>query len=81
MSALLGLDIGTTTIKALLYDTESGHLLSLAARPTPVEHPAPTWSQHDPGFGLAVFTLWNVFLVLIGRMNLDRQRFGDVKEL
>ncbi len=48
MSALLGLDIGTTTIKALLYDTELGHLLSLASRPTPVEHPAPGWSQHDP---------------------------------
>jgi xylulokinase len=48
MSVLLGLDIGTTTIKALLYDTEVGRLLSLASRPTPVEHPAPTWSQHDP---------------------------------
>lgn len=48
MSLLVGLDIGTTSIKAGLYDAESGQVVSVASRPTPVDHPAPGWSQHDP---------------------------------
>ncbi|HMD89293.1 MAG TPA: FGGY-family carbohydrate kinase [Anaerolineaceae bacterium] len=66
MSALLGLDIGTTTIKALLYDTEAGHLLSMAARPTPVEHPAPTWSQHDPE------SLWQTVLAVLREASIGQ---------
>ncbi len=45
---LLGLDIGTTTIKATAYDPEVGRVVALAARPTPTDHPAPALSQHDP---------------------------------
>jgi len=48
MTLLLGLDIGTTSIKAELYDAELGQVVSMASRPTPVEHPAPGWSEHDP---------------------------------
>jgi xylulokinase len=48
MGFLLGLDIGTTTIKAILYDPESRQLVRQAAQPTPVEHPTPELSQHDP---------------------------------
>ncbi len=45
---LLGLDIGTTTIKAAAYDPEVGRVVALAARPTPTDHPAPGLSEHDP---------------------------------
>ena len=45
---LLGLDIGTTTIKAAAYDPELGRVVGLAARPTPTDHPAPGLSEHDP---------------------------------
>ena len=45
---LLGLDIGTTTIKAAAYDPESGRVVGFAARPTPTDHPAPGLSEHDP---------------------------------
>ncbi len=45
---LLGLDIGSTTIKAAVYDPESGRVVALAARPTPTDHPAPGLSEHDP---------------------------------
>lgn len=48
MKLLLGLDIGTTTIKAALYDADLGRVVRLAARPTPVSHPRPEWSEHDP---------------------------------
>jgi len=52
MTLLLGLDIGTTSIKAQLYDAEIGRIADIASRPTPVEHPTPERSQHDPE------TLW-----------------------
>lgn len=48
MGYLLGLDIGTTTIKAILYDPQRGQLVGKTALPTPVEHPSPELSQHDP---------------------------------
>ena len=48
MSLLLGLDIGTTSIKAGLYDAGLGRVVCLASRPTPVEQPIPSWSEHDP---------------------------------
>ncbi len=45
---LLGLDIGTTTIKAAAYDPEIGRVVALAARPTPTDHPVPGLSEHAP---------------------------------
>jgi len=48
MALLLGLDIGTTSIKSALYDTEHGQVIRAAARPTPVDHPREGWSEHDP---------------------------------
>lgn len=48
MSILIGIDIGTTTIKALAFDVERAEAVAIAARPTPVDHPQPGWSQHDP---------------------------------
>jgi xylulokinase len=48
MSLLLGLDIGTSSIKAGLYDAGLGRVVRLASRPTPVEQPVPGWSEHDP---------------------------------
>ena len=48
MSYLLGLDIGTTTIKAGLYNPQTGQLEHQSSQPTPVEHPSPQTSQHDP---------------------------------
>lgn len=48
MTLLLGLDIGTTSIKAVLYDPSVGRVLQIASRPTPVSHPKTGWSEHDP---------------------------------
>lgn len=48
MAILIGVDIGTSTVKALAYDPGRGEPVALAAQPTPVEHPRPGWSEHDP---------------------------------
>lgn len=45
---LLGIDIGTTKIKAALYDPTRGQIVRSAFRSTPTQHPQPDWSEHDP---------------------------------
>ena len=48
MTLLIGLDIGTTRIKAVLLDAERGQIIASAGRETPVNHPREGWSEHDP---------------------------------
>ena len=48
MALLIGLDLGTTSIKAILLESETGEILAATSRPTPVFHPRPGWSEHDP---------------------------------
>lgn len=48
MSFLLGVDVGTTSIKAALYDSQQALIVALASRPTPTAHPRPGWTEHDP---------------------------------
>jgi xylulokinase len=44
----LGLDLGTTTIKAILYDPTTGRIAGPWSRPTPVTYLGPGLSEHDP---------------------------------
>lgn len=44
---LLGLDVGTTNVKAAAY-TPDGRALALAAEPLPVTQPRPGWSEFVP---------------------------------
>lgn len=48
MTYFLGLDIGTTSLKAWLYDAATGQPVAGAARPTPVTTARPGWAEHDP---------------------------------
>ena len=43
---LLGLDIGTTGCKAVLFD-EGGVLLAKASREYPVDFPYPNWAEQN----------------------------------
>jgi xylulokinase len=61
MPFTMGLDIGTTTIKAIVFDTDQGIIASSAKSPTPLSHPNPGWSQHDPEI------LWQTIADLIGQ--------------
>ena len=45
--ALLGIDLGTSSVKAALVDLE-GHLLTAVSVGYPVAHPHPGWAETDP---------------------------------
>lgn len=49
MPFTMGLDVGTTTLKAVVFDTDSGKVVSISKKPTPTSHPIPGWSHHAPG--------------------------------
>jgi len=44
---LLGLDVGTTSLKAVLFDVD-GALLSQASQEYPTVYPHPNWAEQDP---------------------------------
>ena len=45
MTLLVGLDVGTTSIKAVVYEPE-GRAIGRAAVPTPTHNPRPGWAYH-----------------------------------
>ncbi len=47
MDLILGIDIGTTNCKAILF-TLDGQLVAAGSAPTPTYHPRPEWTEHDP---------------------------------
>lgn len=47
MTAVLGIDKGTTAIKAVIFDAQTGTVLAASSRPTPVFHPQPDWHEED----------------------------------
>lgn len=44
---LLGIDLGTGSVKALLLDVD-GTVLAEASHPYPVQSPKPGWAETDP---------------------------------
>src|SRR6266496_109317 len=48
MQALLGVDLGTTGVKAALFAAEDGHVISWAFVDYPLMHPHPGWAEQDP---------------------------------
>lgn len=48
MSYLLGVDVGTTSTKAVVYDPSAGRVIRVASRPMITHHPRPGWSEFDP---------------------------------
>jgi xylulokinase len=48
VTLFIGLDLGTTTIKAAAYDASNGCVAALASCPTPVHHEASGRAEHDP---------------------------------
>lgn len=49
MSAVIGLDIGTSAVKAVLVDAASQTVLAAASIPLAISRPRPLWSEQDPG--------------------------------
>jgi xylulokinase len=48
VTLLLGLDVGTTSIKAVVYERD-GTAVGSASLPTPTYHPRPGWAYFNPG--------------------------------
>src|SRR5258707_11053097 len=48
MQALLGVDLGTTGVKAALFAVGDGHVLSSAFVDYPLFHPHPGWAEQNP---------------------------------
>ncbi len=44
----LGIDVGTTSIKAVVYDPAQGRVTHVVSHPTPLKHPRPGWAEWDP---------------------------------
>ncbi len=47
MTALLGIDIGTTATKAVVFDVEAG-IVGTGVRPCDLQSPHPGWAEEDP---------------------------------
>ncbi|MDA8219135.1 MAG: FGGY family carbohydrate kinase [Dehalococcoidales bacterium] len=45
---LLGIDVGTTNTKAVVFDPAAGKVVAVADRPTVTRHPKPEWGEYDP---------------------------------
>ncbi|GHO73357.1 xylulokinase [Ktedonobacter sp. SOSP1-85] len=48
MQALLGIDLGTTGVKAALFAVEDGHVLADVFIDYPLYHPQPGWAEQQP---------------------------------
>ncbi len=44
---MIGVDFGTTQIRALVVTTE-GEVIATGSAPTPIDQPRPGWAEHDP---------------------------------
>ena len=49
MQTLLGIDLGTTGVKAAIFAAEDGHVVSSAFVEYPLAHPQPGWAEQNPG--------------------------------
>ena len=47
MTALVGIDKGTTMTKAVVFDAQTGRVLGMARRPTQSFRPQPDWHEED----------------------------------
>lgn len=48
MHALLGIDLGTTGVKAALFNADDGQVLTSAFFEYPLYHPQPGWAEQNP---------------------------------
>ncbi len=48
MTLLLGIDIGTSSAKAVLFDADTSQIVAVAGQEYPIHHPAPDRAEQDP---------------------------------
>jgi xylulokinase len=79
METLLGIDLGTTGVKAALFATEDGRVLTNAFADYPLYHPHPGWAEQNPA------DWWQATVTAIRACLSSASQFGaqpsDVKGL
>ena len=77
--ALLGIDLGTSGVKALLID-EAGTALASVTREYPLHTPKPLWSEQDPEdwWRESARAIRDV-LAQAGRRNAQMRRLADAQ--
>ncbi len=68
MHALLGIDLGTTGVKAALFAANDGHVLSSAFVEYPLLHPRQGWAEQNPA------DWWNATVLAIRTCLVDAVR-------
>jgi xylulokinase len=48
MTLLLGIDLGTSSVKAVLFDSETSQTLAVAGEEYPIHKPQPDWAEQNP---------------------------------
>jgi xylulokinase len=66
----LGVDIGTTNVKAAILDTSTGKVVAFGSQEHPLFHPYPGWAEQDAG------NYWSAVVSAV-RQCLDQGRFAD----
>lgn len=66
MGYLVGVDVGTTNIKAVLYDPADGRVVSVASRPNRVHYPRAERIEYDPN------EIWSAVTECLREVTADR---------
>jgi xylulokinase len=74
MHALLGIDLGTTGVKAALFAVENGDMVSSAFVDYPLLHPQPGWAEQHPA------DWWQATVVAL-RSYLAQAALSDVRPI
>jgi xylulokinase len=69
MTTLVGLDVGTTGVKAVAISPE-GEVLATEEEPYPLSTPQPGWAEQDPA------DWWRAAEAVIARLSFDEVRLG-----
>jgi xylulokinase len=73
-SCILAVDIGTSSLKAVVYDCLGGVLTSASQRyPATAQPSQPGWVETDPQ------VWWDAFLFVIGQLRENREDFSQLK--
>jgi xylulokinase len=74
VTLLLGLDVGTTSVKAVVYQTD-GVAVAASSRPTPTHVPRPGWAYYRPD------ELWQTVVAAIRGALADVPNPGEIKSV
>lgn len=77
MSILLGIDVGTSGLKAIAIDSERGSVLASASHGYPLSTPHPGWAEQDAAdFEVAAITAMKEIAASLGRRAMDVSGIG-----